>query len=255
MVNDTNGFGLLSFRAISPILNVVEIDGADDNQAFFSEERGRTRAGYSTSQAAVREFQVNTGVYSAEFGRAVGGVVNSVTKSGGNNLHGEVYFYNRNSSRSAYQPGATNTVFNPTTNSYVTSPYRPKDNRNQYGFAVGGPIKKDKLFWFYSFDAYRRNFPGTAKANNPNAFFVGAECGTERNGDLQHDDWRVRGNTDDDSDRTDGGLAGFCGCSGLPAGGAVWRELRPTLRRQRVQHAAAGVSCRTWAGCRDSATS
>jgi outer membrane receptor protein involved in Fe transport len=172
VVNDNNGFGLLSFRAISPILNVVEIDGADDNQAFFSEERGRTRAGYSTSQGAVREFQVNTGVYSTEFGRAVGGVVNSVTKSGSNQIHGEAYFYNRNSSRSAYQPGATNTVFDPATNSYVTSPYRPKDNRNQYGFAVGGPIKKDKIFWFYSFDAYRRNFPGTAKANNPNSFFV-----------------------------------------------------------------------------------
>src|SRR3978361_844812 len=66
VTNDTSGFGLLSFRAISPLLNNVQIDGADDNQAFFSEERGRTRAGYSTSQAAVREFQVNSGVDSAE---------------------------------------------------------------------------------------------------------------------------------------------------------------------------------------------
>ena len=89
VTNSSDGFGLLSFRAISPLLNVVEIDGADDNQAFFSEERGRTRAGYSTSQAAVREFTVNTGVYGADFGRAVGGVVNTVTKSGGNQLHGE----------------------------------------------------------------------------------------------------------------------------------------------------------------------
>jgi outer membrane receptor protein involved in Fe transport len=172
VTNDANGFGLISFRAISAVLNNVEIDGADDNQAFFGEERGRTRAGYSTSQAAVREFQVNTGVYSAEFGRAVGGVVNSVTKSGGNQLHGELYFYNRNSSRSAYQPFATNTTYNSTTGQYITAPYRPKDNRNQYGFAVGGPLKKDKLFWFYAFDQYKRNFPGTAKANNPGSFFV-----------------------------------------------------------------------------------
>lgn len=178
VVNDGNGFGLLAFRAISPLLNVVEIDGADDNQAFFAEERGRTRAGYSTSQGAVREFTVNTGVYSAEFGRAVGGVVNSVTKSGGNQYHGEVYFYNRNSSRSAFQPLATNTIFNAATNTYVTSPYRPKDNRNQYGFAVGGPIKRDKIFWFYAFDAYRRNFPGTAKANNPGSFFLSTNANT-----------------------------------------------------------------------------
>ena len=65
VVVDTSGFGLLSFHAISPLLNNVEIDGADDNQAFFSEERGRTRVGYSTSQAAVREFQVNSADYSA----------------------------------------------------------------------------------------------------------------------------------------------------------------------------------------------
>lgn len=169
---NSDGFGLLSFRAISPLLNNVEIDGADDNQAFFSEERGRTRAGYSTSQAAVREFQVNTGVYSAEFGRAVGGVVNSVTKSGSNQLHGELYFYNRNSSRSAFQPFATNTTYNAANNSYVTAPYKPKDNRNQYGFGVGGPLIKDRLFWFYSFDQFKRNFPGTAKANNPQSFFT-----------------------------------------------------------------------------------
>jgi hypothetical protein len=173
---DANGFGLLSFRAISPLLNNVEIDGADDNQAFFSEERGRTRAGYSTSQAAVREFQVNTGVYSAEYGRAVGGVVNSVTKSGTNALHGELYFYNRNSSRSAFQPGATNTTFNTATNAYITAPYKPKDNRNQYGFGLGGPLIKDKLFFFYAFDQFKRNFPGTAKATNPTAFFTAPDA-------------------------------------------------------------------------------
>ncbi|MEO6923972.1 MAG: carboxypeptidase-like regulatory domain-containing protein, partial [Bryocella sp.] len=181
VTNSSDGFGLLSFRAISPLLNVIEIDGADDNQAFFSEERGRTRAGYSTSQAAVREFTVNTGVYPADFGRAVGGVVNTVTKSGGNQLHGEAYFYNRNSSRSAFVPRATNTVYDATSGAYITSPYRPKDNRNQYGFAVGGPLKKDKLFWFYAFDAYRRNFPGTAKANNPNAFFLNADTALPAN--------------------------------------------------------------------------
>ncbi|MGD0158346.1 MAG: carboxypeptidase regulatory-like domain-containing protein [Terracidiphilus sp.] len=77
---DTSGYGLISVRGISTLLNNVEIDGADDNQAFFSEERGRTREAYSTAGSAVREFAVNTGVYSAEYGRAAGGVVTSVTK-------------------------------------------------------------------------------------------------------------------------------------------------------------------------------
>ena len=86
VVSDGSGFGLVSIRGISPILNNVLIDGADDNQAYFSEERGRTREAYSTSAMAVREFAVNTGVYAAEYGRAAGGVINSVTKSGTNAL-------------------------------------------------------------------------------------------------------------------------------------------------------------------------
>ena len=166
VTNDASGFGLLSFRAIPAVLNNVQIDGADDNQAFFGEERGRTRAGYSTSQAAVREFQVNTGVYSAELGRAVGGVVNSVTKSGGNNLHGEVYFYHRGDEFSSKNPKVT--LPNPVAGG-AAIPFRPKDKRNQYGFGVGGPLVKDKLFWFYAFDAFRRNFPGVAVSGNPTA--------------------------------------------------------------------------------------
>ena len=59
-------FGLISFRGISGLLNNSTIDGGDNNQAFFAEERGRTRISYSISQAAIREFQVNTSSYSAE---------------------------------------------------------------------------------------------------------------------------------------------------------------------------------------------
>ncbi len=74
-------FGLISFRGVSGLLNNNTVDGGDNNQAFFSEERGRTRIPYVISQASIREFQVNTSNYSAEYGRAAGGVVNAVTKS------------------------------------------------------------------------------------------------------------------------------------------------------------------------------
>src|SRR5215470_4148780 len=93
VVVDASGFGLLSFRGQSTLMNNVTIDGADDNQAYFSEERGRTRAGYSTAKSSIQEFQVNVSNYSSEFGRAAGGVVNSVTKSGGNQFHGDLYFF------------------------------------------------------------------------------------------------------------------------------------------------------------------
>src|ERR1700722_5311670 len=171
VVSDANGFGLLSIRGISPLLNNVQIDGADDNQAFFSEERGRTREGYFTPQVAVQEFQVNTGVYSAEYGRALGGVINSVTKSGTNQLHGELYFYDRDNDWGAKNSFTKLTTFDPATGDTTPSQYKPKDWRKQWGFGVGGPLIKDKLFWFYTYDGYRRNFPGTAVASNPGAFF------------------------------------------------------------------------------------
>src|SRR5207248_8335389 len=93
VVNNSSGFGLISVRGISALLNNNTVDGADNNQAFFSEERGRTRAGYSSPKVAVQEFQINTSNYSAEYGRAAGAVINTVTKSGTNSLHGEAYFY------------------------------------------------------------------------------------------------------------------------------------------------------------------
>jgi hypothetical protein len=162
--NDASGFGLIAFRAIQPQLNNVQIDGTDDNQVFYGEERGRTRAGYSTAQIAVREFQVNTGVYSAEFGRAVGGVINSVTKSGTNQIHGEAYFYHRDSDWGAFNDYTYNVAFNPAAGTAVKVPFKAPDRRDQYGFGIGGPIIKDKLFGFYAFDQYKRDFPGTGTA-------------------------------------------------------------------------------------------
>jgi hypothetical protein len=174
--SDSNGFGLIAFRGISPLLNNVEIDGADDNQAFFSEERGRTREGYSTSQIAIAEFQVNTGVYSAEYGRAAGAVLNAVTKSGTNQIHGQTYFYDRDNNWGALNPFTTFTSITPNasggTPTIVTgTPFQPKDWRKRWGFGAGGPLIKDKLFWFYAYDQYKRNFPGVAKPNQPGAFF------------------------------------------------------------------------------------
>jgi hypothetical protein len=156
--SDSNGFGLISFRGISPILNNIEIDGADNNQAFFSEERGRTRAGYSTSQIAIAEFQVNTGVYSAEYGRSAGGVLNAVTKSGSNQLHGQAYFYDRDNSWGALNPFTTITrVVLPSGGGAPTFPnssYRPVDWRKRWGFGAGGKLIENKLFWFYAYDQF-----------------------------------------------------------------------------------------------------
>jgi Carboxypeptidase regulatory-like domain/TonB dependent receptor len=158
-------FGLLSFRGVSGLLNNNTVDGSDNNQAFFSEERGRTRIGYSISQSAVQEFQVNTSNYSAEYGRAAGGVTNAVTKSGTNQYHGDVFYFQRNNDWGARNPLATQTVLVGGTPTLVG--IKPEDVRHQFGGTVGGPIAKDKLFFFFSYDQQKRDFPGLGIFSSP----------------------------------------------------------------------------------------
>jgi hypothetical protein len=147
-------YGLVSYRGISGLYNNNMIDGADNNQAFFSEARGRTRLNYTISQAAIQEFQVGTSNYSAEFGRAAGGTVNAVTKSGTNEIHGEAFYFIRDQSMNATNPTLkTNSIL--IANNFT----KPPDRRQQFGGAVGGPMVKDKFFYFLSYDQQKRNFP------------------------------------------------------------------------------------------------
>ena len=157
-VDSEGDFGLNSFRGLSSLLNNSTLDGTDNNNTFFSEERGRTRIAYSVSQAAVREFQVNSTNYSAEYGRAAGGVVNTVTKSGTNDLHGEAFFYDRNNKWGSRNPSVV----------FLGQALKPKDVRYQFGGAVGGKIK-DKLFFFVNYDQQKRDYPGLAITSIPTA--------------------------------------------------------------------------------------
>ena len=134
-----------------------EVDGADDNQAYFSEERGRTREGYSTVADSMREFAVNTGVYSAQYGRAAGGVINSVTRSGTNQIHGDVTFNDLDRGFGAYVPGSIDANGHP---------LKPKDLRKIYGFSAGGPLLKDRLFWFYTYNQLTHINPGVGIAKS-----------------------------------------------------------------------------------------
>jgi hypothetical protein len=170
VVQDSNGFGLLSFRGVSTLLNNVTVDGADDNQAFFSEQRGRTRISYSDSEEAVQEFQVNTSNYSAEYGRSAGGVVNTVTKSGSNQIHGDASWKNRENNWAARNPLTTITLLTPTGN--ATFPTKPQDYWDIEAGSLGGAIVKDKLFFFFAYDNFFRKFPGNSIASNPAAFLA-----------------------------------------------------------------------------------
>lgn len=121
----------LSFNGQNGRVNNITIDGLDNND-FGT---GSVRATFS--QDAVQEFQVVSDSYSAEYGRALGGVVNIVTKGGGNDIHGGLFFLNRNDAIAARD---------------VFSPFEPKYRQYQFGANFSGPIKKDKAFYFFSFE-------------------------------------------------------------------------------------------------------
>lgn len=144
-------FGLVSFRGIAGG-NAYLTDGNDTTNQFYNENAGRTRISTQISQDAVQEFQVLTNGYSAEFGRASGGVINTVTRSGANDVHGTGYWFFRNQDFNAMDRYATT---------------NPPETRHQSGGSIGGPIKKDKLFYFFNGEITRRNFPALNRIISP----------------------------------------------------------------------------------------
>lgn len=149
VVRDPRG-GDLSFGGQRGTLNSFLIDGADSNNLFFGQSTGRqgTRNPYSVSQDAVQEFQVNTNGYAAEVGRAAGGVVNVITKSGTNDLHGGAFFFYRDTNLNA------NNAINKS-NNRPRAPYKFR----QFGADLGGPVVRDKIFFFFSYDGQRNSEP------------------------------------------------------------------------------------------------
>jgi Carboxypeptidase regulatory-like domain/TonB dependent receptor len=149
----TTDGALVSYRGISGLYNNNSVDGANNNQAFFSEARGRSAATtgvpYIYSLDAIQEFQVSASNYSAEFGQAAGGVVNAITKSGANTMHGDLFYYLRYPSLNALDP--VNKA-----NGILTQPVH---QQQQFGGSAGGALVKDKLFYFVNYDGSRKVFP------------------------------------------------------------------------------------------------
>ncbi|MGA8597638.1 MAG: carboxypeptidase regulatory-like domain-containing protein [Bryobacteraceae bacterium] len=160
-------FGDLSFRGV-PGGNAFLVDGNDTTDQYYNENAGRTRIATQISQDAVQEFQVLTNAYSAEYGHAMGGVVNTVTRSGTNQYHGSGFWFFRNRTLNARDPFAA---------------INPPEVRNQFGGDLSGPIVKNKVFFFFNTEEQLRDFPLVSSIINPsvisgsgaNATWVG--CG------------------------------------------------------------------------------
>lgn len=157
VVRDPTRQGDLAVGGQKGTLNSLQVDGTDNNNTFFGQSLGRTgtRPPYQFSEEAVQEFQVNQNGFSAEFGRAGGAVINVVTKSGTNNWHGSVFEYFRDESLNSNTPILT-----------ARGAKRPKSQINQFGGTLGGPIKKDRAFFFFAYDGQRSTIPNVVDAPN-----------------------------------------------------------------------------------------
>jgi len=136
---DSSSNGDLSYGGIRGYQSSYLVDGADNNNGFFAQARGRYRAPYQFSNEVVQEFRISSNSYGAEMGRAGGAVVNVVTKSGTNSWHGSGFYFLRDSALDA-------------TPAFLAS--KPGDQRHQFGGTMGGPIKRDKAFIFAGFDQH-----------------------------------------------------------------------------------------------------
>jgi len=132
----------INFAGQRGIFNNVSLDGGDYNNGFFGEQAGGQRAAIDITLEAVKEFQVVATGAQAESGRTAGGVINVVTKSGTNDLHGSLFYFQRHKALSSN-----------------TSDGKPLEgfHREQFGGTVGGPIKKDRAFYFFAFEQILQN--------------------------------------------------------------------------------------------------
>jgi carboxypeptidase family protein/TonB-dependent receptor-like protein len=133
----TSGLNFSGARARS---NLVNVDGADAEDSIINGIRS------TVSQEAVQEFQILTNSFAPEYGRSSGGVINIVTRGGSNDFHGNVFTYFRNRSLQAVNP--------------FSNVANPAYTRVQPGVTLGGPIRKDRTFFFFSYEMTRREETG-----------------------------------------------------------------------------------------------
>ena len=146
----------INFAGQRGVFNNVSLDGGDYNNGFFGEQAGGQRAAIDITLDAVQEFQVIATGANAEYGRTAGGIINVISKSGTNDVHGSVFYYQRLKALSSN-----------------TSDGKPLTNfnRKQFGGTVGGPIKRDKAFFFFALEGIRE------KLTRPNLSVpIGTPC-------------------------------------------------------------------------------
>ena len=190
--------GQISLSGQKGINGNINVDGVDYNQPFFGGIRGgeRSNLAFTIPQESIKEFQVIASGYSAEFGRSTGGIVNAVTKSGDNSVRGSAFYLIRPSRL------ARGNDFTQKLQAVLSTKVPPVNatlapTQHQFGGSIGGPIKKDKLFYFGSYEQQRfraprqilfTNFPLTGVTLNAAQQAVADFYSAEQVGYLQTND-------------------------------------------------------------------
>ncbi|MEO6119296.1 MAG: TonB-dependent receptor, partial [Terriglobales bacterium] len=143
--------GDLSFGGVRGYHTSFLVDGTDNNNGFFAQARGRYRAPYQFSNEVVQEFRVSSNTYGTELGRSGGAVINVVTKSGNNHLRGSLFYYLRDGRTAARHR-------------FVRRKY--PDRQNQFGATLGGPFKRNKIFFFAGVDQHIFHVPTVVQFEN-----------------------------------------------------------------------------------------
>ena len=149
--------GDLAFGGIRGFQSSYLVDGGDNNNGFYAQATGRYRAPYQFSNEVVQEFRVSSNTYGVELGRAGGAVINVVTKSGSNHFHGTDFYFLRDSGLSATQ-------------AFVG--FKPHSQQQQFGFTFGGPIKRNKIFFFAGWDQHIFHVPTVVQFDNGSSVVV-----------------------------------------------------------------------------------
>lgn len=166
--------GDLAFGGVRGYQSSYLVDGTDNNNAFFAQARGRYRAPYQFSNEVVQEFRVSSNSYGAELGRAGGAVVNVITKSGSNHVHGTAFYFVRDSSLSARQAFLN---------------FKPSSDQHQFGFTLGGPIKTNRAFFFLGFDQHLFYVPAIVRFLDGSSVVIPrAGSGAVSHGDFEETD-------------------------------------------------------------------
>lgn len=166
---------VVNFAGQRGVFNNISLDGGDYNNGFFGEQVGGQRAAIDITLDAIKEFQVVATGASAEFGRTAGGVVNIITKSGTNNFHGSIFHFQRLENLTAKTADGNSL----------------KDfHREQFGGTFGGPIVKDKAFFFGAFEQITGNFT-RANLSAP----IGTPCSIQ-NPTIQANETLINGSAD-----------------------------------------------------------